>query len=108
MDIFKVEALAKSLIHKHLEGHKEPYGFDWLCPKMDYTILGACCFENKKIMLNSRFCYAEGEQEIVKVILHEIAHALVGPKAGHGKFFVKKCREIGLMDKKYIGETVEN
>jgi len=108
MDLLSVEHLTKTLIGKYLRGYKEPYNFDWLPHEMDDRILGMCCFDNRLIMLNVRFCHLKEEYEVEKVILHEIAHVLVGLKAGHGKFFAKKCREIGLIDKKYIGETVEN
>lgn len=36
-----------------------------------------------------------GENEVRLTILHEIAHALAGFKAGHGPAWKRVCREIG-------------
>jgi hypothetical protein len=36
-----------------------------------------------------------GAEEIVDTILHEIAHALVGPRHGHDTVWKAKCTDIG-------------
>jgi hypothetical protein len=33
--------------------------------------------------------------EVVNTVLHEIAHALVGPEHGHGEVWKEKAREVG-------------
>lgn len=56
--------------------------------------LGWCKHTRKEIQFSSYFTHNERE-EIEDVILHEIAHALVGPKHGHDYVWQMKCVEIG-------------
>jgi predicted SprT family Zn-dependent metalloprotease len=47
------------------------------------------------------------DREVIKdIILHEIAHALVGPKHGHDYVWRSKCREIGAKPNRLSSETV--
>lgn len=56
--------------------------------------LGTCNYRTKTIEL-SRYFLNGGDEQIRDTILHEIAHALVGGKAGHGFIWQMKAREIG-------------
>ena len=47
-----------------------------------------------------------GEKDVVDTILHEIAHALVGLKAGHGPIWQRKAREIGCNGLRCFGDEV--
>lgn len=76
------------------------------------------CNYSKKIISLSRVLTELNEEALVRdTILHEIAHALVGPGVGHGKVWKEKIVEIGgvpcrcfdgasvqLAPMKYIGE----
>ena len=56
---------------------------------------GQCDFTAQTISLSRHYVrYAETDH-IRDTILHEIAHALVGPKHGHDAVWRKKAREIG-------------
>jgi SprT protein len=44
------------------------------------------------------------DSEIRDTILHEIAHALVGPNVGHGLRWRLKCVEIGAKPERLAGE----
>jgi predicted SprT family Zn-dependent metalloprotease len=57
--------------------------------------LGACHFAKNKISISREFAILNSEKICRDLILHEIAHALCGPKTGHGKIFKKKLEEIG-------------
>jgi len=57
--------------------------------------LGACHFARKKISISREFARLNSEKICRDLILHEIAHALCGPRVGHGKVFKKKLAEIG-------------
>lgn len=35
------------------------------------------------------------EDEVKDILIHEIAHALVGPRQGHGAVWARKMRELG-------------
>lgn len=56
--------------------------------------LGVCRFRSRYIEI-SQFHLTSPATEIRNTILHEIAHALVGPAAGHGPVWKAKAREIG-------------
>ena len=46
--------------------------------------LGACEWETKRIFLSRMHAVQKPPELVTDVILHEIAHALAGPEAGHG------------------------
>lgn len=53
-----------------------------------------------RIELSVHLVERNDEAEIRDTILHEIAHALVGPKHGHDAVWKAKCLEIGAMPKR--------
>ena len=56
---------------------------------------GQCDYNKKTISLSRHYVrYAEPEH-IKDTLLHEIAHALVGPNHGHDAVWRQKAREIG-------------
>jgi predicted SprT family Zn-dependent metalloprotease len=57
--------------------------------------LGLCRWSEKTIELSIYLIDRNGEEEILDTILHEIAHALVGPRHGHNAVWKAKAREIG-------------
>jgi len=59
------------------------------------SLLGNCNYGLKRITLSKYFVYLNEWNEVKDVILHEIAHALVGPGHGHNHVWRNKCREIG-------------
>ena len=56
---------------------------------------GACFFREKKISFSRNFVKNSNESEIYDTILHEIAHALVGPKHGHNIVWKKMAKKLG-------------
>lgn len=59
---------------------------------------GCCRYSRKRITLSKYYVelnVAERLGDIIDTILHEIAHALVGPKHGHDDVWKAKCVEIG-------------
>ena len=57
--------------------------------------LGICHFDDRRIELSSLFVTANDEAAVRDTLLHEIAHALAGPAAGHGPAWKKICVKIG-------------
>lgn len=57
--------------------------------------LGLCRYQDRVIELSIHLVQRNDADEIRDTILHEIAHALVGPKPGHGPAWKAKCRAIG-------------
>lgn len=73
---------------------------DWIL-RLDesYRFLGKCNFRDQVILL-SRGHVLDGKDEDIKdTILHEIAHALAGPKAKHGPKWKEIARRIGATPK---------
>lgn len=56
---------------------------------------GQCDYKNKTISLSRHYVKYADEDHIKDTILHEIAHALVGPRHGHDAVWRTKAREIG-------------
>ena len=56
---------------------------------------GMCRFEEKMIVLSNNFCFRSNEAEVTDTILHEIAHALVGPDHHHDTVWLKQARALG-------------
>ena len=61
---------------------------------------GACFFKEKKISFSRNFIKNSNESEIYDTILHEIAHALVGPKHGHDIVWKKMAKKLGCSAKR--------
>ncbi|MBL55034.1 MAG: transcription elongation protein SprT [SAR116 cluster bacterium] len=56
---------------------------------------GLCNFTTKTISLSRHYARQASVDHITDTILHEIAHALVGPRHGHNATWRQKAREIG-------------
>jgi predicted SprT family Zn-dependent metalloprotease len=65
--------------------------------KFDYakTRFGCCDERRKEISLSKHLVLINDEDVVKNVILHEIAHALVGCKHKHNYIFQQKTRDIG-------------
>lgn len=57
--------------------------------------LGVCRYRERSIELSTYHATSGNWGEITNTILHEIAHALVGPGHGHGLVWKRKAIEIG-------------
>jgi predicted SprT family Zn-dependent metalloprotease len=57
--------------------------------------MGLCLYGSKTIELSVHFIQRNGPEAIRETLLHEIAHALVGPGHGHDRVWQAKCLEIG-------------
>lgn len=89
-----VERLANALIGKYV-GDGTPtqpwsFGFD-LAPAR----AGVCRYVERRIDLSVNYCLAAKREDIKDTILHEIAHAIVGPRHNHDAVWKRKAREIG-------------
>lgn len=62
---------------------------------------GVCCFFRKHIALY----WGIPQRCARQVILHEVAHALVGGQAGHGRRFLAKALEISVTVPYLLGYT---
>ena len=89
MHIPDAERLARSLMREHgLAG----WTFQW-----DRAVrrAGSCRHGSQRITLSRALMAGWSEREVRNTVLHEIAHALVGPGHGHDRAWRKQARRIG-------------
>jgi predicted SprT family Zn-dependent metalloprotease len=72
---------------------------------------GVCFYPHRgqpgRIELSAHFAARNADTEVCDTLLHEIAHALVGPGHGHDAVWKAKCREIGAKPEACYGDEVE-
>lgn len=89
---FQVEELAKELFTQHKL-------YSWVLKFKDSVrVLGSCRRSERTIFLSNNFILVNTYEEVKKVLLHEIAHALTC--GGHDYEFRKKCSELGISQKR--------
>jgi len=57
--------------------------------------LGCCNYRKNTIAMSKRHLEISQESEIIDTVLHEVAHALVGPNHGHDRIWMSMCVKIG-------------
>lgn len=101
MDLEEAKKLnLELLIDHHL--HQWSFKFDFAKRRF------GCCDEYTKTVSLSKHLVLINDPEVVKnVILHEIAHALVGNRHGHNQIWQNKAREIGcIYVNRYASENI--
>lgn len=94
MPLTEVATLGTRLIREHevKSGLKTGWQFAFdLAPAR----AGLCRYREKHITVSVTFCLKASKEKIVDTILHEIAHAIVGPKHGHDATWQTVARQIG-------------
>jgi len=56
---------------------------------------GSCQHHRRRITLSTHFVSRNTPDEIKDTLLHEVAHALVGPRNGHGPVWRDMARRVG-------------
>jgi predicted SprT family Zn-dependent metalloprotease len=63
---------------------------------------GVCRFGERVIGLSAPLTRLHGEAEVLDTIRHEIAHALAGPRAGHGEVWQAVATRIGCSTRRCL------
>jgi SprT protein len=93
----QVSQLAQELFQRHgLVNYS--FGFDRAIRRA-----GLCNYSQKRITISRHLVEAGDMRVIEQVILHEIAHALIGQAAGHGKIWKAKATELGYLHQRIDG-----
>lgn len=58
-------------------------------------LLGQCRYRNKTIRLSRWLCRLGNDSEVIDTILHEVAHAIVGPGHKHDFVWKQKAMQLG-------------
>lgn len=94
MDAWSAAALARRLMDEHrLTG----WGFAF---NRGRRTMGLCRYGLKRIELSIHYVLRNDESEVRDTILHEIAHAIAGPRAGHGEKWKRVCTTLGATPKR--------
>lgn len=94
-DLSRVRVWAEALIAMHLDPSVWTFAFDTA-----KTRAGQCNYTAKRITV-SRYLAAKFEDDdIHQVLLHEVAHAMAGPRTGHGPEWKRIAAEIGYVGKR--------
>jgi predicted SprT family Zn-dependent metalloprotease len=104
MNLNEVAHLAISLMDKH-NLYNRGWKFEFDNAKRRF---GCCYYYERKITLSSVLCELNEEKDVRDVILHEIAHALVGAGHGHNRVWQRKAIEIGCNGKRCYDSSKVN
>lgn len=88
MNLNDAEDMARRLIAQHAPG----YRFAWDNARSRF---GQCNYSTRTISLSRPVSRINDETEVRDTILHECAHAIAGPSAGHGPVWRATARSIG-------------
>ncbi len=99
-DLIRVRRWADSLIALHLDASWS-FGFDNAKRRA-----GQCDYTRKRITVSRYLAARFDDDDVHQILLHEVAHALAGPKAGHGARWMSTARELGYVGgRTHTGET---
>ena len=96
MELHKAQQLALELMEKHdLMEKGWRFGFDTAKRRF-----GCCNYRYKQITLSKALVLVNDEARVKNTILHEIAHAMVGPRHGHDAIWRNQAIAIGCDGKR--------
>lgn len=93
-ELSRVRTWANALIALHLEPGWT-FGFD-----NAKTRAGLCNYTAKRISVSRYLAARYEDDEIHQVLLHEVAHAMAGNRAGHGPAWKAIARDLGYEGKR--------
>ncbi|HEV7949695.1 MAG TPA: SprT-like domain-containing protein [Glaciihabitans sp.] len=89
-DLERVRAWAEALINLHLDPTVWSFGFDNAKKRA-----GQCNWSTHRITVSRYLTAKADDDDIHQVLLHEVAHALAGPRAGHSSTWRQIAGSIG-------------
>ena len=88
-ELNRVRTWATALIDLHLD-RSWTFGFD-----NAKTRAGLCNYSHKRISVSKYLAAKYEDDEIHQVLLHEVAHAMAGTRAGHGPRWKAIASDLG-------------
>lgn len=99
-DLDRVRRWAHALIDLHLDSSWS-FGFD-----NAKTRAGLCNYTEKRITVSRYLASRYEDDEIHQVLLHEVAHAIAGTRAGHGPRWKAVAADLGYEGKRLHGGAI--
>lgn len=96
-ELHRVRGWAHALIALHLD-ESWTFGFDNAKRRA-----GLCDYRARRISVSRYLAARYSDDENHQTLLHEVAHALAGPQAGHGPQWKRMARDLG-----YVGGTTHH
>ncbi|MEY2848821.1 MAG: hypothetical protein RI885_1486 [Actinomycetota bacterium] len=93
-ELDRVRRWADALITLHLDATWS-FGFD-----AAKTRAGLCNYTDRRITVSRHLAARYTDDEIHQVLLHEVAHALAGSRAGHGPQWRRIAADLGYEGKR--------
>jgi predicted SprT family Zn-dependent metalloprotease len=93
-DLNRVRHWADALIALHLDPTWS-FAFDHA-----KTRAGLCNYTDKRISVSRYLAGRYEDDEIHQVLLHEVAHAMAGPRSGHGPKWKAVAADLGYVGKR--------
>lgn len=100
MDLNDAHYLALDLMSRHLDNDGWTFTFDRAVSR-----LGACNHRKKTVQLSRALTELNDEATVRNTVLHEIAHALIGPKHGHDAVWRAMALSIGCDGKRCSADS---
>lgn len=91
-ELERVRVSANALIRMHLNPAEWSFGFDNAKRRA-----GQCDYTRRRITVSRYLAAKYDGEEIHQILLHEVAHALAGSRAGHGAQWAAIARRIGYL-----------
>jgi predicted SprT family Zn-dependent metalloprotease len=95
MDLKELEAIAEQELRKH-GLHSWSFGLAQTKRRQ-----GVCKFLDRRIEIAEYYAIHNPPEKVLDTLLHEIAHALAGPKAKHGLAWKAIARRLGATPRAY-------
>jgi predicted SprT family Zn-dependent metalloprotease len=102
-DLNRVRIWAHALITLHLDATQWSFGFD-----NAKTRAGLCNYTSKRISVSRYLAGRYEDDEIHQVLLHEVAHAIAGSRAGHGAKWKAVATDLGYDGKRLHDGAIAN
>jgi len=93
-ELDRVRHWAEALIRLHLDDGWT-FAFD-----NARTRAGLCNYDRQRISVSRLLAARYEDDEIHQVLLHEVAHAIAGPRAGHGPGWKRIAADLGYEGKR--------
>ena len=95
MDLIKLYEIKKYALEQMEKSELTEQGWSFVWDTRAVRRYGQCRYRSKEIGITKKLANINTIEETKDVVLHEIAHALVGRGHGHDFVWKRMCRKVG-------------